>query len=159
MDISQLGNPRLQDAIRRNLVSFPAQAPTYRKQARTDIQWRIAVLYFVRGWTFGAIAERYGLSRARAGQIARAWRAASIKAGYIQGVPELQWDMGAQPVRTVSARDNVAFAGARPIAEARPINDRTDMNASASRTQVGFSGPTFGSQPPSPLADNAVSPG
>jgi hypothetical protein len=87
MDLMQIGNPRLQNAVRRNLVSFPAQAPVFVRQSRPDIHWRVAVLYFVHGWSLGAIAGRYGLTTSRAGQIARAWRKASITAGYIQEIP------------------------------------------------------------------------
>ncbi len=91
MDLSHLGNRRLQDAVRRNLVSFPAQAPVFPRQPRTDLQWRVALLYFVRGWSFEAIGRRYCLSHERIGQIARDWRAASIAAGYIQEIPGGPW--------------------------------------------------------------------
>jgi len=71
-----------------NLVSFPAQAPVFTRRSRADIQWRVALLYFVRGWSLQAIAARYGLTHERVGQIARDWRTASIAAGYIQVIPE-----------------------------------------------------------------------
>ena len=87
MDLSQMSNPGLQNAVRRNLVSFPSKAPVFPRQARTDIQWRVALLYFVRGWSFNAIAGRYRLSHERVGQIARDWRTAAIAAGYIQEIP------------------------------------------------------------------------
>jgi hypothetical protein len=87
VDLSHIGNPRLQSAISRNLVSFPAQAPVFPRQSRTDIQWRVALLYFVRGWSFSDIARRYGLTRSRAGQIARDWRKACVASGYIQEIP------------------------------------------------------------------------
>lgn len=87
MDLTRIGNRRLQRAVRLNLVSFPAQAPVFSRQSRTDIQWRVALLYFVRGWSFPAIAHRYHLSHERIGQIARDWRTASVAAGYIQEIP------------------------------------------------------------------------
>ena len=87
MNLSGIGNRALKSAVRRNLVSFPAQAPVFARQSRQDIQWRVALLYFVRGWSFTAIARRYRLSQERVGQIARDWRTASIKAGYIQEIP------------------------------------------------------------------------
>jgi hypothetical protein len=87
MDLKILRNPELQRAIRGNHVSFPAQAPVYKKQARSDIQWRLAVLYFVRGWPIDKIARRYKLSRERAGQIIKAWRVLSVESGYIQEIP------------------------------------------------------------------------
>jgi hypothetical protein len=87
MDLKILRNPELQKAIRENYVSFPSQAPVFRNQPRADIQWRLAVLYFVRGWSVNEVARRYGLSRERAGQIITAWRILSVEAGYIQEIP------------------------------------------------------------------------
>jgi hypothetical protein len=87
MDLSLISNRGLQDALRHNLVSFPAWVPVFPRVSRTDLQWRVALLYFVRGWSFSAIAKRYGLTHERVGQIARDWRKASIAAGYIQEIP------------------------------------------------------------------------
>lgn len=87
MDLTTLQSHELREAVRTNRVSFPSQAPTWDKQSRCDIQWRLAVLYFVRGWSLFDIAHRYGLSRERAGQIVRAWRVLSVKHGYIQEIP------------------------------------------------------------------------
>jgi hypothetical protein len=87
MDLNILRNPELQRAIRENYVSFPAQAPVYNNQARADIQWRLAVLYFVHGLSINALARRYKLSRERAGQIIKAWRVLSVERGYIQEIP------------------------------------------------------------------------
>ena len=87
MDLTTLQSHELRVAVRTNRVSFPSQAPAWEKQSRGDIQWRLAVLYFVRGWSLFDIAHRYGLSRERAGQIVRAWRILSVKHGYIQEIP------------------------------------------------------------------------
>ena len=43
-------------AIGRNLVRFPSQAPVLGKLPQRDMQWRLAVLYFVRGWSIRDIA-------------------------------------------------------------------------------------------------------
>jgi hypothetical protein len=83
-DLFALGNRGLQAAVRGNLVSFPAQVPTYERQARPDIQWRLAVLYFVQGWSQTAAGRRYGISGPRVGQILKAWRMTSLKSGYIE---------------------------------------------------------------------------
>jgi hypothetical protein len=87
MDLNILRNPELQRAIRENYVSFPAQVPIYSDQPRADIQWRLAVLYFVHGWSIHEVARRYKLSRERAGQIIKAWRILSVEGGYIQEIP------------------------------------------------------------------------
>jgi hypothetical protein len=87
MDLKILRNSELQRAIRGNHVSFPAQAPVYNRQSRADIHWRLAVLYFVHGWSINQVARRYKLSRERAGQIIKAWRVVSVESGYIQEIP------------------------------------------------------------------------
>ena len=99
-DLFDLGNRGLQAAVRGNLVSFPAQAPTYERQARPDIQWRLAVLYFVHGWSQTAAGRRYGISGPRAWQILKAWRLTSLKAGYIQEIPSFTSPNAAPPAAT-----------------------------------------------------------
>jgi hypothetical protein len=85
-DLALLGNRALQLAIRRNFVCFPAQAPVFGKLPRREIQWRLAVLYFVRGWSTRQIGVRYGLTRERCGQIISEWRIRAVNMGYIQDV-------------------------------------------------------------------------
>lgn len=87
MDLNILRNHELQEAVRWNYVSFPAQAPVYKGQSRPDIHWRLAVLYFVHGWSLNDLAKKYGMSRERAGQIVKAWRILSVRHGYIQEIP------------------------------------------------------------------------
>jgi hypothetical protein len=86
MDLVLLGNRALQMAIRRNLVCFPSQVPVFGKLPRRDLQWRLAVLYFIRGWSTREIARRYGLTRERCGQIISDWRVRAVNMGYIQDV-------------------------------------------------------------------------
>lgn len=86
IDLASLGNRALQLAIRRNLVCFPSQAPIFGKLPRREMQWRVAVLYFVRGWSTPEIGRRYGLTRERCGQIISEWRIRAVNMGYIQDV-------------------------------------------------------------------------
>lgn len=86
MELALLGNRMLQTLIRGNYVCFPAQAPVFGQRSRRDLQWRLAVLYFVRGWSTRLIADRYGLTRERCGQIISDWRIRAIALGYIQDV-------------------------------------------------------------------------
>jgi hypothetical protein len=92
MDLALLGNRALQVAVRRNLVCFPSQAPIFGKQPRRDVQWRLAVLYFIRGWSTREIARRYGLTRERCGQIITDWRIRAVNMGYIQDVTPDDFD-------------------------------------------------------------------
>jgi hypothetical protein len=87
MDLQDIGSRALRTAIQENRASFPAQAPAFSTHSRAEIQWRISVLYFVRGWSIRDLAERYGLCSARVQQLLSAWRKYAISANYIQEIP------------------------------------------------------------------------
>lgn len=87
VDLHSLNNDELRRFIRANQVSFPAVAPVFPQQSRSDIGWRLALLYFVRCWSLSEIAARYHLSRERAGQIVKLWRMHAVQSGYIQEIP------------------------------------------------------------------------
>ena len=70
-------------------VCFPAQVPVFINLQRADIQWRIAVLYFVQGWSSIRIAKRYGVTRKRVAQILRQWTSRAIARGYLCLIPPL----------------------------------------------------------------------
>jgi len=86
IELALLGNRTLQTLVRGNFVCFPAQAPIFGQKSRRELQWRLAVLYFVRGWSTRSIADRYGLTRERCGQIISDWRIRAVALGYIQDV-------------------------------------------------------------------------
>jgi hypothetical protein len=83
---AELENRVVRQAVVENLVSFPSQVPVFEKQSRPDLQQKLVVLYFVRGWTMDDIAQRYGLARQRMGQILTAWRIRAVQQGYIQAI-------------------------------------------------------------------------
>jgi hypothetical protein len=78
------GSETLRRAIRRNIVSFPSQIPTLLKQPPADTQWRIVVLFFVRGWSSGRIAARFGVPRHRIWRILNGWSVRALALGYVQ---------------------------------------------------------------------------
>jgi hypothetical protein len=86
MNISLIGNSALRIAIQRNLVSFPAQIPSFVKRPGDDTQQRIAYLYFGRGWPVRNICARYGLGKALVQRLVSEWRIRAVAAGYIQDV-------------------------------------------------------------------------
>jgi hypothetical protein len=110
MDLFILKNDEVRRAIRCNQVSFPAGVPVFPRQSRADIAWRVALLYFVRGWSLNAVAHRYRLSRERTGQILRSWRSLAIKSGYIQEIPQDPFGVPAPEVRGRQA-DGIEGAG------------------------------------------------
>ncbi len=87
MDLQTLKNDELRRAIQTHQVSFPGSAPSFTRQTRADIGWRLAVLYFVRRWSLREIGQKYRLSRERTGQIVKCWREAAVQSGYIQEIP------------------------------------------------------------------------
>ena len=79
--------PRLRLAIQTCRLSFPAQVPEFSRQYRPDAQWRIATLYFVRGWSCGQLAQRYGVTCSRIRQALRNWVERAATMGYLQRIP------------------------------------------------------------------------
>jgi hypothetical protein len=79
---------QLRAAIRKNLVTFPREVPVFSKAPRPEIQWRIAVLFFVRGWSCPDIGRRYGFRKQRAQQIISKWAERAVRLGYIQPIAQ-----------------------------------------------------------------------
>src|SRR5580658_3326603 len=93
MNISLIGNSALRIAIQRNLVSFPAQIPSFVKRPGDNTQQRIAYLYFGRGWPVRNICARYGLGRALVQRLVSEWRIRAVAAGYIQDIHSEDLDL------------------------------------------------------------------
>jgi hypothetical protein len=77
----------LRTAIWKHQVSFPSQVPVFKHLHRVDIQWRVVLLYFVRGWSGRAIGARYGVSNKRVVQLLRQWTSRAIILGYVDRIP------------------------------------------------------------------------
>ena len=45
------GSAVLRRAVRRNIVSFPSQIQAFLRRPAADMQCRVVLLFFVRGWT------------------------------------------------------------------------------------------------------------
>jgi hypothetical protein len=86
--ISKERLPRLRLAIRTCRLSFPAQVPVFTHQNKPDEQWRVATLYFVRGWSFTQLAQRYSVSPGRIRQVVRRWVERAATLGYLQRIPQ-----------------------------------------------------------------------
>ena len=86
--LDEAGNRVVRAAIRNHLVTFPSEVPVFKKTTRPDLQAKIAVLYFIRGWSTARIGERYKLGRQRVAQILTKWRVRAVRQGYIQLINE-----------------------------------------------------------------------
>ena len=78
------GNSALRRAIRKNIVTFPAQIPVLLKQPTAEVQWRVVLLYFVRGWTSPKIATRFNIPIHRVSEILYEWTVRALALGYVQ---------------------------------------------------------------------------
>jgi hypothetical protein len=77
---------RLRQAVRENRVSFPSPVPKFAHQYRADVQWRLAELYFVRGWSFCQLGGRYQVTAGRVRQTIRRWAEQAIALNYLQNI-------------------------------------------------------------------------
>jgi hypothetical protein len=77
----------VRNALRGNRISFPTPVPTFERHDRPDLQWKLAELYFVLGWSCENIAARYGLIHQRVRQILNTWKRRAVEMGYIQYIP------------------------------------------------------------------------
>jgi len=159
IELSLLGNRTLQTLIRGNFVCFPSQAPVFGQKSRRDLQWRLAVLYFVRGWSTRSIADRYGLTRERCGQIISDWRIRAVSLGYIRDVTPEGTDLGRladsiqpadkHPIMEKTMAENAVMlatksrapwlpAGQDPQAAAIPVQAATAVSANTTVSPTSF---------------------
>jgi len=87
MDINHL-----RVAIRANRITFPAQIPTFRGSYRPDLQCKVVQLYFLMGWSFPRIADKYRLGRYEARRILNEWKQRAARARYVQHIPAAELD-------------------------------------------------------------------
>jgi len=80
------GSAALRRALRENLVSFPSQIPILLKRPEADMQWRMVMLFFVRGWSSVGIAERFGVPKHRIKNSLNEWSVRALALGYVQVV-------------------------------------------------------------------------
>jgi hypothetical protein len=83
---ASFSNSLLRQAIKSNAVSFPSQTPCFAGNHGGGLHWRIAQLYFVRGWSVGRICLRHGLSRQMVRNILNQWRLRAVAAGFVQEI-------------------------------------------------------------------------
>lgn len=114
-NIALCGNAVLRAAVRKNLVSFPAQVPAFAKPPSGQVQRGAVLLYFVRGWTVRQICLRYGLRKKMAQNLLSEWRMRAVSAGLIQEIqPEDLAELLADQQQ--AERDGHLGASPRPTA-------------------------------------------
>jgi hypothetical protein len=105
------GSGILRRAIRMNIVSFPSQIPSFPKGSQADMQWRMVLLFFVRGWSVAKIAERFQAPNHRVWTLLNGWSVRAMAQGHVQVIdPE---------AFAVCCRDEVEFGIGHDIEEVR----------------------------------------
>jgi hypothetical protein len=87
MEITHMGLRGLRAAIQNQEISFPSQVPVFACQSRSEIQWRLVELYFIRNWSCAALGHRYGVTMERARQLISQWVQRAAVLGYLQEIP------------------------------------------------------------------------
>ena len=78
------GSAVLRRAVRQNIVSFPSQIQAFLRRPAGDMQCRVVLLFFVRGWTSIQIAARFGVPKHVIRGILNDWSVRALALGYIQ---------------------------------------------------------------------------
>ena len=74
----------LRRAIRANIVSFPSQIAGLPTGSRAEAQWRMVLLFFVRGWSVPSIAARFQVPRHRVWTLLNGWCVRAMALGQVQ---------------------------------------------------------------------------
>lgn len=82
------GSSVLRRAVRGSIVSFPAQIPVLLKQPSADMQWRVVLLYFVRGWSSARIGARFNVPKHRIRKTLNQWSVRALALGYVQVIDQ-----------------------------------------------------------------------
>ena len=112
------GSGILRRAIRGNMVSFPSQIPSFPNGSQADMQWRMVLLFFVRGWSVAKIAERFQVPKHRVWTLLNGWSVRAMAQGHVQVIdPE---------AFAVCCRDDVEYGTEHEteevrLAEVRPL--------------------------------------
>ena len=78
------GSAALRRALRANIVCFPTRIPVLLKQPAADTQWRMVLLFFVRGWSAARIAARFQVPKHRILRSLNEWSSRALALGYVQ---------------------------------------------------------------------------
>lgn len=131
------GSAALRRAIRRNIISFPSQIPVFLKQPPADMQWRMVLLYFVRGWSSAKIAARFDVPTHWIRKSLNEWSVRALALGFVQVIdPEAFATCCHDDVEYLSNRDTegVCFTEVRPALE----NDSRRLTDEAPATDAPF---------------------
>lgn len=102
VNIAEMSLRRLRAGIQNQAISFPSQVPVFSCQSRSDIQWRLVELYFIRNWSCSDLGQRYGVTMERVRQLITHWVRRAAVLGYLQEIPASD-ELSAQPAESSRA--------------------------------------------------------
>jgi hypothetical protein len=108
------GAAALRRALRGNIVSFPSQIPILMKQPAADMQWRMVLLFFLRGWSAPSIAARFHVPKHRIRKSLNDWSVRALALGYIQVIDQEAFAACCHPGVEEAADLEVRQAAAKP---------------------------------------------
>src|SRR5271157_990931 len=82
----------LRRAVRQNIVSFPSQISAFLSRPTADMQCRVVLLFFVRGWSSVDIATRFNVPKHTIWGILNDWSVRALALGYIQVIDPEAFD-------------------------------------------------------------------
>jgi hypothetical protein len=115
------GSAVLRRAIRRNIVSFPSQIPVFLKQPPADMQWRMVLLYFVRGWSSVKIAARFNVPTHWIRKSLNEWSVRALALGFVQVVDPEAFAACCHSDVDRGANRNTEESDSQPFPEVAPV--------------------------------------
>ena len=112
------GSGILRRAIHGNMVSFPSQIPNALKRPPAEMQWRMVVLFFVRGWSAAKIAARFHVPRHRVWTLLNEWSVRAMAQGHIQVIDPEAFEACCRGEVECWSDDDTEE---KPLAEVRPL--------------------------------------
>jgi hypothetical protein len=140
----------LRRAIRGNIVSFPSQIPSLPKGSQADMQWRMVLLFFVRGWSVANIAERFHVPRHRVWTLLNGWSVRAMALGHVQVIdPEAFEACCRGDVESEADRDieEVQLAAASPWVKSVPREFPDAAAEAIAEAPVAWDGTQAGGAP------------
>jgi hypothetical protein len=117
------GSGILRRAIRMNIVSFPAQILSFPTGSQGDMQWRMVLLFFVRGWSVTKIAGRFHVPRHRVWTLLNGWSIRAMALGHVQVVDPEAFEACCRGEVDCGSDDDIEekrLAEVRPLAQTVP---------------------------------------
>jgi hypothetical protein len=115
------GSAVLRRALRRNIVSFPSQIPVFLKQPPADMQWRMVLLYFVRGWSSVKIAARFNVPTHWIRKSLNEWSVRALALGFVQVIDPEAFAACCHSEVEHGTNRNTEESDSQPLPEVAPV--------------------------------------